>query len=117
MDDAEKDPVTLDYAPRVARSIVVNWNYVVLSSIAATALTWFGYAWAALRPTDFPTVSGGLITSTVGWLVGGLLLFLALASFIVRVSRPGRRRLGVVVLLTVSQQIGCYMTDVLFGQF
>ncbi len=117
MDDPKDAPATLDYAPMVPRVTSVNWNYVVLSSLAATAMTWLGYAWAAFRPTDFATVTGGLITSTAGWLVGGLLLLMTLASFILRVSRPGRRRLGIVALLAASQQIGCYMTDVLFGQF
>ena len=113
----KKAPITPDYAPRTGYAVNVNWNYVVIGSVAMTVVTWLGYAWAASHPGDFSTVTNGLLTSTIGCLVGGLLLLLVLASLIPRVPKPGWLRLGVVALLTASQQIGWYQTDVLFGWF
>ena len=88
--------VILDYAPRTGYVINVNWNYVVIGSVAATVLTWLGYVWATLLPGDFATVTNGMLTSTAGGFVGGLLLLLTLASFIWRIPKPGWYRLGVV---------------------
>ena len=71
MDKPKNAPITLDYAPRTGYLINVNWSYVIISSVAATALAWLGYAWATFSPGDYATVENGMITSTAGWFVGG----------------------------------------------
>lgn len=105
----------IDYAAREQRNAGFPLRLITILSLTASACSWATYVLAHQYSSKFYFTLYALVISTVFLIFGCILTVLVMRHIF---SSYGQQRLSLPpILLTVSQIVAWYLTDMIFGAF